>query len=107
MRLFPPRNRNPTVIGLDAPPGEYRWIRPLPTRETVRPLSVPVLKPLSIPVAKLDVSIEALTGVTGSTIASRPGRIWRSPGLPRSWWVVEDVAEAGRDPERVAGRDAR
>lgn len=39
-------------------------IRPLSAREIVRPLSVPALKPLSIPVAKLDVSIEALAGVT-------------------------------------------
>ena len=39
MRLFPPRNRNPTVIGLDGPPGEYQWIRQLPTREIGRPLA--------------------------------------------------------------------
>ena len=41
-------------------------IRPLPTRQIVRPLAVPVL-PLAIPVAKLDVPIEALAGVTESS----------------------------------------
>jgi len=35
MRLFPPRNRNPTVIGRDAPPGEYQWIRLLPFDEII------------------------------------------------------------------------
>ena len=39
-------------------------IRPLPAREIVRPLSVPALKPPSITVAKLDVSIEPLAGIT-------------------------------------------
>ena len=41
-------------------------IRPLPTREIVGPLAVPVL-PLAIPVSELDVLIEALAGVTEST----------------------------------------
>ncbi len=43
-------------------------IRPLPTREIVRPLvAIPMLKPIAIPVAGLDVLIEALAGVTQST----------------------------------------
>ena len=65
MRLFPPRNRNPTVIGLDAPP-RVPVICPLPLGEIIRPLTVPVLKPIAIAVARLDVLIEALAGVTQS-----------------------------------------
>ena len=42
-------------------------IRPLSAREIVRPLAVPVLKPIAIPVGKADVPIEALAGVTQPT----------------------------------------